>query len=93
MDERGCKGSPDLIVEVTSPGTASIDYIKKLALYEKHGVKEYWLVHPTDEIVMVYRLGADGKYGRPEIYARNDRVKVGLFENFYLSLEDIFTET
>lgn len=93
LDERGCKGSPDLIVEVTSPGTASFDYIKKLALYEKHGVKEYWLVHPTDEIVMVYRRGADGKYGRPEIYARNDRVKVGLFENFYLSLEDIFTET
>ncbi len=93
LDDRGCKGSPDLIVEVTSPGTASLDYIKKLALYEKHGVKEYWLVHPVDGIVMVYRLGTDGRYERPEIYARDDVVKVSLFEDFNLSLKDIFGDS
>jgi len=92
LDDRGCKGSPDLIVEVISSSTASLDYIEKLALYEKHGVKEYWIVHPIDKVVMIYRLGDDGKYGRAEIYAKNDRVKVGIFEDLFIDLQEVFKE-
>ena len=67
LDERGCLGAPDWIVEVLSPTTASHDQIVKRSLYERAGVREYWLVHPTDRIVTIYLLD-QGSYGRPAIH-------------------------
>jgi len=64
LDDRGCRGAPDWLVEVLSPGSAAHDQVRKLFLYERHGVREYWLVHPADEIVTVYRL-ENGVCGRP----------------------------
>lgn len=92
LDERGGRGSPDLLIEIVSPSTASMDYIKKLNLYEKNGVKEYWIVHPGDGIVMVYVLTAEGAYARPAAYGQGDAIKVGLFEDLVISLESIFRE-
>lgn len=66
LDARGCRGAPDLVIEVLSPSTAAHDQTVKLAAYERHGVKEYWLVHPADRIVTVYAW-AHGAYGRPAI--------------------------
>jgi Uma2 family endonuclease len=66
LDEKGCRGAPDWIVEVLSPNTAAKDHIRKRDLYERHAVREYWLVHPTDQVLFVYRLGADG-YGKPDV--------------------------
>ena len=63
IDERGV---PDWIIEVLSPATAAHDQVRKRDLYETAGVREYWLVHPTDRIVIVYRL-ENGRYGRPDI--------------------------
>lgn len=56
LDDKGCRGAPDWIVEVLSPATASRDHVQKKALYERHGVREYWLVHPTDHVLTRYRL-------------------------------------
>jgi Uma2 family endonuclease len=66
LDVRGCRGAPDLVIEVLSPSTAGHDQIVKLAAYERHGVAEYWLVHPTDRTVTVYTWTHSG-YGRPAI--------------------------
>jgi len=68
LDEAGCRGAPDWIVEILSPSTAHLDQGRKRGAYERHGVKEYWLVHPVDRIVTVYRLGDTG-YGKPDIQA------------------------
>lgn len=92
LDERGCKGSPDCVIEIVSPSTASMDYIKKLSLYEKNEVKEYWIVHPTDEIAMIYKLNENKRYGRPEIYSKEDVIKVGIFEDLSIYLNELFTE-
>jgi Uma2 family endonuclease len=67
LDERGCRGAPDWIVEVLSPATASHDQIVKRALYERVGVREYWLVHPVDLVVIVYLLH-EGAYGKPAVH-------------------------
>ncbi len=90
LDDKGCKGSPDLIIEIVSPTTASMDYIQKLSLYERHLVKEYWIVHPLDEIVMVYKLLENKSYGRAGIYSVEDQVKVGIFPDLILDLKTVF---
>ncbi|MCM8594059.1 Uma2 family endonuclease [Accumulibacter sp.] len=56
IDERGIRGAPDWIVEVLSPATAGHDQVLKRALYERHRVREYWLVHPADRVLTVHRL-------------------------------------
>jgi Uma2 family endonuclease len=64
IDERGVRGAPDWLAEVLSPSTASYDQSVKIPLYERAGVPEVWLVHPTDRTLAIYRL-EDGRYGRP----------------------------
>jgi Uma2 family endonuclease len=67
LDRRGVLGAPDWIAEVLSPATAGHDQVKKRRVYEVAGVREYWLVHPGDRVVTVYRLGEHGQYGRPDV--------------------------
>jgi Uma2 family endonuclease len=64
-DERYVDIPPDLVVEVSSPSTRRLDLIKKRALYEREGVAEYWFIDLEDEVVDVYQLDADGRYGAP----------------------------
>jgi Uma2 family endonuclease len=62
LDERGCRGAPDLIIEVISPRSAARDLVTKRDLYARHGVPEYWVVHPTDGILTLHRRPAEGRY-------------------------------
>ena len=77
LDRRGVRGAPDLVVEVLSPSTASHDQLRKRRVYERAGVLEYWLVHPADRIVIIYRL-VNGEYGKPDIYELKGRTPVGV---------------
>jgi Uma2 family endonuclease len=52
-DDAGCRGAPDWIIEVLSPGKAAKDQIEKRELYQRHGVKEYWLVQPLDQTLTI----------------------------------------
>ena len=92
LDERGCKGAPDLVVEVLSPQTAGKDMKIKLALYERVGVKEYWIVDPSNKTVQVYQMEAAGRYGRPGIYTDGDQLKVGLFTDLAIDLAMVFKD-
>ncbi len=67
LDRRGVRGAPDWVVEVLSPSTAGRDHIQKRRIYENHGVREYWLVHPIDRLLTIYRL-IGGEFGKPDIY-------------------------
>jgi Uma2 family endonuclease len=92
LDERGCLGAPDLVVEIVSPGTAAKDMREKHALYEKHGVKEYWIIHPLEKTLMVLHRGKDGLYARPVIYSPPDTVKVKTLKGLSINLTDLFKE-
>ncbi len=77
LDRRGVRGAPDWVVEVLSSKTAGHDQVKKRRVYERHGVKEYWLVHPTDRILTIYRL-AGGEYGKPDVQELMGETPVGV---------------
>lgn len=66
LDFRGCRGAPDWIAEVLSPGTSRYDQFKKIPVYERAGVREVWLIQPSDLTVAIYRL-ADGSYEQPTV--------------------------
>lgn len=68
VDAKGIRGAPDWIIEVMTPHTASHDQVIKRDLYERAGVLEYWLVHPIDHVVIIYRIEQDGRYGRPDVF-------------------------
>jgi Uma2 family endonuclease len=91
LDNRGCKGAPDLCIEIISPHTAVKDAKIKLALYEKVGIKEFWLVYPLDATVIVFTLDSNGKYGKPNIFITGDQVPVGIFsEELSIDLGQVF---
>lgn len=79
-DGKKCVGSPDMIIEIVSPSNASNDCVRKLGLYEKFGVKEYWIVDPRDKIILVYSL-TDNKYGMPKMYTFNQKIKVNIYDD------------
>jgi len=90
IDKRGCCGAPDMIVEILSPSTAKKDYTEKFNLYEEHGVKEYWIVHPEDKAINVFLLQEDGKYNAGIVYEFEAKVPVYTFDNYLIDLKDIF---
>lgn len=92
LDDRGCKGAPDLVIEILSPATAEHDLKDKFHLYQRVGVKEYWLMHPTDRTTMVFKLGDADAYGRPDVYGSRDRVEVPLLGDLEIDLAVVFTE-
>jgi Uma2 family endonuclease len=92
LDETGCKGTPDLIVEILSPSSIKHDRWLKYKLYERAGVREYWIVDPTNESIEVFILNEDGKYEISGVYSKEDEVKVNIFEDLTLDLNLIFRE-
>ena len=92
LDDAGCRGAPDLIIEILSPSTTSKDMKIKLALYEKHGVKEYWIVHPVDNIILVFRLSKNKMYGKPEVYTAEDKIKTAILDGLEIDLDTVFKE-
>jgi len=92
LDDRGCRGAPDLVVEILSPSTSRKDIGVKFGLYERHGVREYWIIHPAEESLMIFTIGQDGKYGRPRGYGRGDLAVSQVLEGFELNLEEVFAE-
>lgn len=86
LDDRGCIGAPDFIIEIVAPSNASIDYVKKLYLYEKFRVREYWIVNPLTRNVIVYRLNEEKQYWEPEKYSFDDTIKVGIFKGLEIKI-------
>ncbi|NBI09003.1 Uma2 family endonuclease [Colidextribacter sp. OB.20] len=91
VDTRGIHGAPDLIIEILSPSTKQYDCLIKYKLYQQAGVKEYWIVDPDKQLVLVYML-EDGQYYVPEVYTAKDIVPVGVLEDCSVDLTKVFPE-
>lgn len=83
LDEKGCHGVPDWVIEIVSPSSQKMDWILKLAEYRKAGVREYWIVDAEAEKVTVYRFE---KGEVVEKYTFEERVPAGIYEDLELVL-------
>ena len=77
---RNIKGAPDFILEVISPGTSKRDYIIKLQKYENAGVREYWIVDPIKNLILVYNFDTSDS----EQYTFADTIKAGIYDDLYI---------
>ncbi|MBA4602307.1 Uma2 family endonuclease [Thermoactinomyces mirandus] len=92
IDRRGLKGSPDLVVEILSPGIAAKrDKVVKFKLYEKYKVKEYWIVDPFHENIEVFVLENDA-YQNRNVYVKGDVFTVSIFSDLLVDLNQIFPD-
>ena len=92
LDEQGCNGAPDFIIEISSPSTSKNDLTKKFDLYQRHGVREYWIIHPAEQTLLVYKTEEDGAYGKPDRYAWDGKVSVPLLGELEIDLVEVFAE-
>lgn len=89
IDEKGCNGTPDLIVEILSPNNSKHDIHTKFNLYLEAGVLEYWIVNPTERMVLIYTL-KNGEFIGSKPFVEGEILKSSLFPDLKIEVEDVF---
>ncbi|MBK7338441.1 MAG: Uma2 family endonuclease [Saprospirales bacterium] len=90
LDDKGCIGAPDLVVEILSPGNSHREMSEKYEVYEEAGVKEYWLVNPWEKIVLVYVLNEKGIFIGLQPLTGEQTLETGLFPGLKIPLGELF---
>ncbi len=89
LDEKGCLGAPDWIIEIVSPGNTKREIDDKFEIYQENGVREYWIIQPTDETLTVFEL-KEQRFQFIKIYNNVDEAPVGIFPGFTIDLKGVF---
>lgn len=92
LDEDGCNGAPDWVIEILSPSTSYKDENEKLLLYEKYGVKEYWIIQPGAKMVFIYILDKDGTYKKPEVAKKDEIISSYAVPEVEIDLNKVFLD-
>ena len=92
IDDRGCNGAPDWIIEILAKSTARKDLTDKFNLYNKAGVQEYWAVHPEEGTLLIYQLDDNNCFQllRLNPFTRQESVPVGVLPGLTLDLRGVF---
>ena len=86
LNEKGCNGAPDWIIEVVSPSTQQIDYGVKLFKYRTAGVREYWIVNPVTRVSNVFDFEHDKNSMQ---YSFDDKIPVCIYEDLCICISDL----
>ncbi|PQJ10700.1 hypothetical protein CJD36_012060 [Flavipsychrobacter stenotrophus] len=89
IDKKGCIGAPDIVMEILSPSNSEKELKLKYEVYQEAGVREYWVIFPTEKTLMIYTL-SDGKFAASRFYVTGDRVSSGVLEGFSFDVNEIF---
>ena len=92
LDQHGCKGAPELVMEILPPSSRRHDMLVKLNLYQRAGVREYWIVNPDDKDVQVFLLDGSGLFRVHGFYGREDIARVNVLEGCFIELCKVFPE-
>jgi len=90
LDDKGCLGAPDIVVEILSPGNNKKEGVNKYEVYEEAGVKEYWIVMPGPKAFFQYTLNKEVRYISSRPLTLGDSVTTPLLPGFVLDLDDLF---
>ena len=88
LTDKGCVGAPDWIIEIVSPSSTQTDYIRKLSLYERSGVREYWIVNPESQTARTYYFNAGSEAATRE-YDFDDSIPVKIYDGFRIRVSDL----
>lgn len=91
IDKHGCKGAPDLVIEILSPSTRRHDRLVKMNLYQRAGVREYWIVDPANQDAQSFVL-EDGRYSAKDFGAAGDHMRVSILDGCVIDLSEVFPE-
>ncbi|MEX2592592.1 MAG: Uma2 family endonuclease [Anditalea sp.] len=91
LDDAGCIGAPDLIVEILSPGNNKKELKNKYEVYQEYGVREYWIIHPNEQTLLIYSLKNSG-FIPSRLFTSGDNVGSNVIHGFNLDLEDFFKD-
>lgn len=91
IKKHGCVGSPELVIEILSPGNSRKEMRDKYDIYEQAGVKEYWVVFPSEQVLQIYELKG-GTYFSQKPYTRGDKVSSTVLVGLELDLDDVFED-
>ena len=91
LDDRGCLGAPDLIIEILSPGNSKKEMDIKFHLYEENGVKEYWIVEPLQKSILIYTLHNNTYIGLKPL-VEEGLAKSPLFPEMSFDIAEVFVE-
>ena len=89
-DDNAFWGAPDMVVEILSPSNRKKDMIEKFHLYQRAGVREYWIADPKVKIITVYVMQENGEYDDGEVYQTGEKVPVHIFNGHLIEVSDIF---
>ena len=90
ISEKGCEGSPDMVVEIISDSTRKKDIQIKFELYEECKINTYWLVFPKEEIIEIFELNATGKYERKGGFSDDDELGSAILPGLKMKVSDVF---
>ncbi|MCL1822679.1 MAG: Uma2 family endonuclease [Oscillospiraceae bacterium] len=90
LDDKGCNGAPDMVIEITSPSTARHDRLIKFQKYQNAGVREYWIVEPETKTVQACILENEKYFVKP--YGEDDNIPVTVLEGCEISMKEVFAE-
>jgi len=91
IDDKGCVGAPDIVVEVLSPGNNKKELKNKYEVYEEAGVLEYWIIHPQEKTFLKYML-VNGSFQPSRLLTMGDEVTTPVLPGFVLSLDELFAD-
>ena len=86
LDEKGCHGAPDWIIEIVSPSSVQMDYLRKLIKYNDAGVREYWIVNPIKNTVTTYIFENEWEQNQ---YSFDDEIPVHIFSNLSIKVQQL----
>ena len=86
LDDKGCNGAPDWIIEIVSPSSQHLDYLTKLLKYRTAGVREYWIVNPLKDTIQTYSF--EGEENSVQ-YAFDEIIPVTIYSDFKICIADL----
>lgn len=89
LDDKGCIGAPDLVVEIISPGNNKKELLHKYQIYQEFGVNEYWVVSQSDKSILIYNLDSEGKFRPFKVFNLGEEITSKVLPDFVLKVDDV----